>query len=204
MRRTILRLPAIHVLTNTRFREQNLPSKNWACHSTFGTAGSYQRMSEARLTSATGPAMTPASRAIFRRSAALCKRPRREVDSALPRAGRHGLRRSSGRSTVPSPNRWTWSCRTPRRCARGSPEPARTGIAYRDKHAARLGLTGADAQFARSLPDLAHRFNGVHDQVQHQCSAEKPSLAESSSTRLRSRMRITTLSPLGKRAWGTL
>ena len=42
----------------------------------------------------------------------------------------------------------------------------RTRIANRDEHAARLGLTGADQQLARSLPDLAHRFNGVHDQVQ--------------------------------------
>jgi hypothetical protein len=41
-----------------------------------------------------------------------------------------------------------------------------TRIAHSDKHIARLGLTGADQQLARSVPDLAQRFNGIHD-VQH-------------------------------------
>ena len=41
-----------------------------------------------------------------------------------------------------------------------------TRIAYRDKDTVRLYCTRADQQLARSLPDLAHRFNGVHNQVQ--------------------------------------
>jgi hypothetical protein len=41
-----------------------------------------------------------------------------------------------------------------------------TRIAYRDQHPVRLGFAGADQQFARSLADFAHRFNGIHDQVQ--------------------------------------
>ena len=113
------------------------------------------------------PVIAPASRAIFPRSAASRKRRRREVRSALPIAGRHALRRSSGRSTTPSPSRWPWSYRTHRRFAQDRRRQPGAGIAYRDKHAVGLGLTGGDQQLARSLADLAHRFDGVHDQVQH-------------------------------------
>src|SRR3984893_772022 len=43
---------------------------------------------------------------------------------------------------------------------------SRARIAYGDEHAVRRVQTRVDQQLARSLADLAHRFDGVHDQVQ--------------------------------------
>src|ERR1700734_2387922 len=42
----------------------------------------------------------------------------------------------------------------------------RTRIAYRDEHGFRVRFIRAHQQLARSFCDLAHQFDGVHDQVE--------------------------------------